>query len=78
MSTLFRVIGYLPAIIKAIKTVEEHTNIPRAGSAKLELVLGLLTDLEPSVAEIKDVVTKIIARVVKFFNDIGEFKTTKG
>ena len=83
MSTLISILQLLPAIIGAVQSVEAAVPISGAGKAKLDLVLGTVTDAynaEQSIQKqlpldkITPVITSVIARVVAMFNALGIFK----
>jgi len=73
------VLQLLPLILEAIKTVEAASNVSGNGSAKLELVKGLLTstvDIGNDVdkSQYGAAIEKAIALSVSFFNTVGVFK----
>lgn len=76
MKTLSTIVSILPQIIAAVRAVEQAADLPKTGSAKLELVLSILRAAEPEIEQIKDAVVKVINSVVSFFNAIGVFKRT--
>lgn len=73
------VLQLLPLILDAVKTVEAATNASGNGSAKLELVKGLLTSTVDVGEDIDkkqygNAVEKAISLAVSFFNTVGTFK----
>lgn len=79
LQVLKLVLQLLPLILEAIKTVEAASNVSGNGSAKLELVKGLLTstvDIGNDVdkSQYGAAIEKAIALSVSFFNAVGVFK----
>lgn len=73
------VLQLLPLILEGVKAVEAATNASGNGSAKLELVKGLLTstvDVGEDVdkKQYASAVEKAINLAVTFYNTIGTFK----
>lgn len=86
MSTLIAMLQLLPAIIGAVQSVEAAVPLPAAGKAKLDLVLGTVTDVYNAEQSIQkqlpsdhmvSLVTSAITRVVSAFNTLGIFKKSK-
>ena len=79
LQVLKLVLQLLPLILEAIKTVEAASNVSGNGSAKLELVKGLLTstvDIGNDVdkSQYGAAIEKAITLSVNFFNAVGVFK----
>jgi hypothetical protein len=74
MKSIIAVLQLLPAIIAAVRTVEEAIPLPGQGKAKLDLIIGIIQDTGEDVGAILPLITKTIARIVGTFNAIGIFK----
>lgn len=74
MKSIIAVLQLLPAIIAAVRTVEEAIPLPMHGKAKLDLILGIIQDTGEDVGALVPLITKAIARIVGTFNAIGIFK----
>jgi hypothetical protein len=83
VSILIAILQLLPAIIGAVQSIEAAVPIPAAGKAKLDLVLGTVTDVYNTEQAIQKqlpsdklvpLVTGAITRVVTSFNALGVFK----
>jgi hypothetical protein len=87
MATLLTVMKLFPVILAAVQSLESAIPLPAAGKAKLDLILGMVTDVynadqtaqkqlpsDPLIA----LITSTISRVVSTFNALGIFhgKTT--
>lgn len=86
MTTLFAIMNLLPAILAAVQAVETAIPMPGAGKAKLDLVMGMVTDVYAADRQIQKalpsdllvgIVTSTIARVVAAFNALGLFNKAK-
>jgi len=71
------VFSLFPAVIAAIKAVEDLLPESNKGADKLELIREIVIDTDKEVKENWPLVEKIIASVVAFCNKFGIFKTTK-
>ena len=76
MSTLISILGLIPNLIKAVQAAEEFAPLAGNGKAKLDLVLGVITDVYADAGKIIPQITAVIARIVAFANALGIFKTT--
>lgn len=85
MTTIIGILKLLPTLIAAVQAVEGAIPLPSSGKAKLDLVLGTVTDAYASgqqvIQEIPgdrlvSLVTQTITRVVNTFNALGLFKKT--
>ncbi len=83
MTTIIGILKLLPTLIAAVQAVEASIPLPSSGKAKLDLVLGTVTDAYASgqqvVQEIPGdrlvvLITQTITRVVNTFNVLGLFK----
>lgn len=73
MKTLVAILQLLPAIISAVKAIEEALPISGKGKEKLDLVLGLVGDLGEDANALKGPVEKAVGRVVSMFKATGVF-----
>ena len=76
MSTLLTILGLIPNLIKAVQAAEEFAPLAGNGKAKLDLVLGIITDVYADAGKLIPQITAVIARIVSFANALGIFKTT--
>ena len=74
MKTLILMLQLLPSIIQAVKAAEEFVPLPAQGRAKLDLVLGVISDAYDGAAAIIPQITKVIGRIVEVANSTGIFK----
>ena len=83
MVILLTIFKLLPAIIGSIQAVEAAIPLPSSGKAKLDLVLGTVSDVYGSAQQVTPevpagqllaVITQIVTRVVGTFNALGIFK----
>ena len=77
------ILKLFPVILGAVQAVEAAIPLPSAGKAKLDLVLGTVTDVYSSTQQVTPempldrltaLVTQTVARVVTTFNALGIFK----
>jgi hypothetical protein len=73
MNAFFLILQMLPAIIKAVRAIEEAIPGNGQGKQKLSTVLDILTALEPGLSGVLPKLTDIIAIIVKSFNTTGQF-----
>lgn len=71
MATLLLVIKYLPLIFELVKSAENAIPGEGKGPKRLALVLGILTDILEDAQGLIPTLTKIVNRVVAFFNAEG-------
>ena len=71
MGTVIAILQILPALIEAIKAVEQA--IPGAGNgqSKLDLILNTIQAVDSKLSS--DVVVKVIGIIVGIFNKTGVF-----
>ncbi|MCU1258723.1 MAG: hypothetical protein JWO80_1608 [Bryobacterales bacterium] len=86
MATLVSLLSLLPVILAAVQAVEAALPLPGAGKAKLDLVLGTVSDIYAADQQIQkqipgdqlvSVVTSTVSHVVSCFNALGLFKKSK-
>ena len=71
------VLGLVPAIISAIKAIEELFPESGKGVEKLDLIRGILETINEQSKELWPIIEKVVGVVVSFCNAMGIFKTTK-
>jgi hypothetical protein len=76
MATLLAILRMLPDLISAIQSVEEFAPLPGNGKAKLDLVLGIITDVYADASKLTPQITVVVARIVAFANALGIFRAT--
>jgi len=74
VKVFFQIISLLPGIISAVRNAEEFVPISGQGRAKLDFILGILTDLIGDVSGIIEPITKVINRIVSLANATGIFQ----
>ena len=83
MNTLLTVLKLLPAVLAAVKAVEEAIPLPGQGRKKLDLVLDVLksaydasTDLSASFSfeKLVALVVPMITKIVDLHNSLGLFQ----
>lgn len=83
MATLLVILKLFPVILAAIQSLESAIPLPAAGKAKLDLVLGMVTDvysLDQSIQKqlpsdsLVALITATVSRVVSTFNVLGIFQ----
>jgi hypothetical protein len=86
MATLIAIMNLLPSILSAVQAVEAALPMPGAGKAKLDLVLGTVSDVYAADLQIQKaipgdllvgIVTGIVGKIVATFNALAVFKKTK-
>jgi hypothetical protein len=82
LATLLAIFKLLPGILSAIQALEAAIPLPAAGKAKLDLILGTVSDVYNADQTIQKqlpgealagVVTSIVSRIVGTFNALGIF-----
>jgi hypothetical protein len=82
MATLLAVLKLFPVILAAIQSLESAIPLPAAGKAKLDLILGMVTDVYSADQSIQKqlpsdplvaLITATISRMVATFNALGIF-----
>ncbi len=74
MGTVLSIIQLIPALIQAVDAAEKFVPIPGAGKAKLDFVLGVITDTYTEAAKLVPQITAVITRIVGLANAAGVFK----
>lgn len=83
MTILFAILKLFPVILAAIQAAEAAIPMPTAGKAKLDLILGMVSDVYGANATLQKempsdplvaLITATIGRVVSVFNALGIFK----
>ena len=69
-------LSLLPAIITAIKAIEEALPATGQGAVKLALIREIIESVSGELTEIWPYVEKVISLVVAWFNKTGVFKTS--
>lgn len=76
MQTLILILQLIPTLIKAVQAAEEFIPIPGQGKAKLDMILGAITDVYSGASSIIPQITSVITRIVSAANTVGLFKTS--
>lgn len=76
MKKFIQVLELLPKILAAVKMLEEFLPLPKTGKAKLDLILGIASDIGGEAKDLIPIVTNIIDKVVGMANKTGAFSTT--
>lgn len=74
IETMRTILMLLPAIIRAVKEIEEVFPESGMGATKLQLVRESLEVVVDGFGEIWPLVDRVIAVVVRVFNEIGLFR----
>jgi hypothetical protein len=83
MATLLAVLKLFPVILAAVQSLEGAIPLPTAGKAKLDLVLGMISDVYSADQSIQKqlpsdplvaLITATINRLVNTFNQLGIFQ----
>jgi hypothetical protein len=73
MSTLLAILRILPAIIAAVKAIEDLFPGGGQGPAKLNLILDIIKTAGAEVEPLIPQITSVIGKVVAFANAVGAF-----
>lgn len=73
MKTLLTIIQMLPALIQAVRQIEEFVPLPGAGKQKLELILGIVEDTVDDAKSMIPTIAKVVGRIVGLANAAGVF-----
>lgn len=76
MATFLAILKLLPAIIAAIRSLEEFIPISQAGKSKLDIILDTMKEAGAEVAGLVPMVISLINRLVGLANKTGVFSTT--
>jgi hypothetical protein len=76
MAVIIQILQLIPALISAIKAIEEVIPISGQGKAKADMVLSVVKVASDKGAELASsgMLQKIIDIIVAFFNSVGVFK----
>jgi hypothetical protein len=74
MATLLVILRLLPSIIGAVKAAEDFIPIPAQGKAKLDFVLGVVTDVDAEASNLVPQIAAVVGRIVALANLTGVFK----
>lgn len=82
MATLLILLKLFPAILAVVQSVEAAIPLPSTGKAKLDLVLGTVSDIYTStqtgqelpLEKLSVLVSQTVTRVVATLNSLGIFK----
>lgn len=86
MKTLLYVLQLFPAILAAVRSLEDAVPMPQQGKAKLDLVLDVAraaydasVDLQREFAwdKLAGIVVAVVGKVVGALNALGVFKTSQ-
>jgi len=77
LSIAISVLQLIPAIIKAMKALEEAIPENNVGPLKLAVIRETLLAINDQVAEIWPYIEKAINAIVAVFNQVGIFTTNK-
>lgn len=73
MNVFLAILQSIPAIIAAIKAVEQAVPGSGQGKAKLDAVLGLITAVNNEFAQCLPQLTNVVGTLVALFNATGVF-----
>lgn len=76
MDKLLTILKILPALIIAIKAVEDAIPGEGKGEAKLRLVRETIESVDASISALWPVLAGVIANIVRTLNETGVFKKT--
>jgi len=74
MGTLVSILQLIPALIKAVQAAEEFAPLPGQGKAKLDFILGIITDSYADAVKLIPLITSVVTRIVGLANSLGIFK----
>jgi hypothetical protein len=74
LTTLRTVLSLLPAIIEAIKAIEDAIPGQGRGEQKLIVIRGIIAASYEQAAAIMPIVERVIGVLVGVFNDVGVFR----
>jgi len=75
MNNLLAVLKLLPAIIAAIKALEEALPESGTGKQKLQAILDIVVQIDNTASNLVPYLTNAIGVIVSLFNSTGLFKT---
>lgn len=74
MQNVILILKLLPAIIEAIKAIENSLPGQTAGEAKLALLREILEAVDQSTQQLWPAISKVVEVLVKAFNTTGVFQ----
>ena len=74
MQFAITILQLIPAIIQAMKAIEEAIPGQGAGEQKLALLRGILETADSSIKAMWPALSSVITLLVKTFNETGAFK----
>ncbi|MEN6534624.1 MAG: hypothetical protein ABFD89_13230 [Bryobacteraceae bacterium] len=74
MKTFIQIVQMLPAIITAVKELESFVPVSGAGKAKLDFIVGVISDTVSDASSVIEPITKVVARLVALANATGIFR----
>lgn len=75
MNTVIAILQLLPALITAIKAIEDAIPGAGQGEQKLAAVRAILEAVDSGVAKLWPQISSVIGVLVGLFNKVGTFKT---
>jgi hypothetical protein len=74
VKTFIQIVQMLPAIITAVKELESFVPVSGAGKAKLDFIVGVISDTVSDASSVIEPITKVVARLVALANSTGIFR----
>ena len=71
--SIFEIIKVIPALVAAIRAVEDAAQVPSAGSKKLDAVLGIMSALHDGADQVMPQLKSITSVFVTLFNSTNIF-----
>lgn len=76
MNTIIMILNLIPALIAAMKAIEEAIPGAGKGEEKLSAIRGILEAVDASATKLWPQISAVIGVLVGLFNRTGAFKTT--
>ena len=73
MNTIITIFNLIPAIISALKAIEEAIPGEGKGEAKLAAVRGMLEVVDSGIGKLWPQISGVVTVLVKLFNETGVF-----
>lgn len=73
MKTFIQIIQMLPALITAVKQVEEFVPSTGSGKEKLAFIIGIIQDTVEDAKSMIPTIEKVVSRLVILANSTGVF-----
>lgn len=77
MNTVLTILSMIPAIINAIKAIEEAIPMSGKGKEKADMVVAIITAAGDGAKELIPAIQKVISVVVATLNATGVFKKSE-